>query len=694
MTAVQVREVESAIAARFSEVLDLSNAGAATPDQVLRSRGLAALALQLVTGEEPQECAEAVIDGFGDNGIDAVYADESTPRIVLVQTKFRGERKRQGGIDLGDMHIFLSGVRDLMNEQFDRFGGKLDAIAPRLSTLLHQSGTVIELVVGYTTDDDLSRPVRQALDDELRDANDGERELLRLRVIRLAELHRFSLDTATGSAVELEATLEQWGRLEKPYEAYYGTVSAHQVAYWYGRFGGRLFERNIRKALGMTKVNQRLVETLSEASGHFWYLNNGITVLCQKVLRAPAGAAQRSRGHFILQGVSVVNGAQTVMSIGEAARVTGRDPDPARVWIRIISLDACPADFASQITRATNTQNRVIDSDFVALDPTQERLCRDFALMLRKSYVVKRGEEAAAPDDGCTLQEATIALACAQPDLRYAVLAHHQLGKLWETGDDTDYRALFRPDVSAAEVWRWVQVNRQVEQAVLLVSTGATATERARAAHAIRLVVHLTMGELDRTRIADPLTDWDGHLEQAAELAPRVLALLHRHAESTFPDLPAVAVFRSIGRNRQLAALIKADLNTAQTEPALVRPAPAKGSLSIGEVVFHLSGRGSSARGRLQGNGLVVRAGSIAAREATPFLQYNASAITRREWLIEQGVLRPDFDRNALVLVRDEFFDSASQAAAVMLGRQSNGRTEWRTAEGLSINQVAENRPR
>jgi hypothetical protein len=50
-------------------------------------------------------------------------------------------------------------------------------------------------------------------------------------------------------------------------------------------------------------------------------------------------------------------------------------------------------------------------------------------------------------------------------------------------------------------------------------------------------------------------------------------------------------------------------------------------------------------------------------------------------------VLRPKKgDSSLLVLVQDQYFDTPSQAAAVLLGATMNGRTAWQTAEGFSLN--------
>jgi hypothetical protein len=69
-----------------------------------------------------------------------------------------------------------------------------------------------------------------------------------------------SRPNADGARIDLEVTIENWGFVTEPYEAYYGTVSADSVAAWYAAHADGLFEQNIRKPLGNTTVNQGLAE--------------------------------------------------------------------------------------------------------------------------------------------------------------------------------------------------------------------------------------------------------------------------------------------------------------------------------------------------------------------------------------------------------------------------------------------------
>lgn len=71
-----------------------------------------------------------------------------------------------------------------------------------------------------------------------------------------------------------------------------------------------------------------------------------------------------------------------------------------------------------------------------------------------------------------------------------------------------------------------------------------------------------------------------------------------------------------------------------------------------------------------------VRAGSRARRRCTS--KEDASYATLRARLEMDGVLVPSDDDRTMILPRDYVFGSPSAAAAVLLGRPSNGRLEWR----------------
>jgi hypothetical protein len=557
VTPLQVRQIATVIQRDYAAHLDLSDV-VDRPDSereaATLTRGLAAMAIRHLTACELSAAAESVIDGYGDNGLDAVAVDEEGLRVLVVQAKW--SRTGTKNIDLGDTHKFLAGLKALTNLDFGRFNQKLAPAIPAITDVLSEPGSKIELVVASTGPSQLSREVAQAFSDTCTELNEPG-EIAQLTVLGLSEMFRFLTEAIDGAEINLDVTLEQWGLLTEPYEAFYGTISAQAVGSWYDEYGERLFDRNIRRALGGTSVNTALVDTLCNRPHQFWYFNNGITVLCERIDAAIAGAPSRNSRLFRLQGVSVVNGAQTVASISGALKQCSSVAGAAQVWVRLISLEGCPDSFGTDVTRATNTQNAVENRDFVSLDPEQTRLRHEFTLVLGKTYAIKRGGPAPADDSGCSVVEAAVALACASDDPALSVYAKANVGRLWASTDAAPYTTLFYKGISAAEVWRSVQVLRRVDAILDGQQRIRWGRLKAIAMQGNRIVTHLVFRHMDRSGIDDPLTDWTDRLQKLPSLIIRILDQVTDVIETDFAENYVTSLFKNVGKCRYVVAEVK-----------------------------------------------------------------------------------------------------------------------------------------
>lgn len=99
-------------------------------------------------------------------------------------------------------------------------------------------------------------------------------------------------------------------------------------------------------------------------------------------------------------------------------------------------------------------------------------------------------------------------------------------------------------------------------------------------------------------------------------------------------------------------------------------------------------GRGVTATGHDTPQGFVVREGSHASRDEVQSLKDFPGVCKLRADLLARDVLVPD--GNALKFSQDYTFSSPSQASAVVLGRPSNGRTDWKDASGHTLKQLQE----
>ncbi|MGA6828851.1 GIY-YIG nuclease family protein [Nitrospira sp. NS4] len=105
--------------------------------------------------------------------------------------------------------------------------------------------------------------------------------------------------------------------------------------------------------------------------------------------------------------------------------------------------------------------------------------------------------------------------------------------------------------------------------------------------------------------------------------------------------------------------------------------------------ILTCQGRGVTATGNDTPQGFVVRQGSYAAHDEVQSLKEHFPGVIKlRADLLSRGVLVSD--GNALRFTQDYTFSSPSLASAVVLGRSSNGRTDWKDPSGRTLKQLQE----
>ncbi|MEV7550573.1 AIPR family protein [Amycolatopsis sp. NPDC089917] len=531
--ALQVRQVENALRtvyvdAGLLDANDLEGKLFEERNPRLLSRALTAQAVRIVTGFSPAEAALTVIDGVADQGIDAIAVVTSpNPHVYLVQAKWSKDGKAKS--ERSAVMELLTGLRLIDDEDFTPFNPRGRQLAEFAKTVMSQGPVPVTQVVALMRADDVTEGFRQALVHGEQEFN-RHGDVLRHRIILAAEMWESVRKDLAPRPVELSAQLFPWFSISSPYESYQGVVQAEQVAEWVGH-GTDLFNLNIRNPLGRTAINNELIDTLTEEPAHFWYFNNGVTILCESVEKTQQ--SMRSPHAYplglTLHGASVVNGAQTVRSVAEAV-VVDEVAASAQIGVRII-VTGQAKNFAKQTTQATNRQNRVEARDFIALDSSQAAILDEMRAELGLEYSVRRSELEPHPDTGCSVVEAACALACAHPDSQYAARIATTLDVLWERGSQGIYDVLFRPQPSAYLLWNAVQVLREVRRSLHRLRARYEGRGVALTEHGVYLLTHLVFRRLDTEAIDEP----DAKLEwaaQAVEKTPQLISEL----------LPAVAV--------------------------------------------------------------------------------------------------------------------------------------------------------
>jgi hypothetical protein len=149
---------------------------------------------------------------------------------------------------------------------------------------------------------------------------------------------------------------------------------------------GRLVARNIRFEVPKgRRVRGAIQHTYEKKPKDFWYLHNGLTILCEDFIEKNQTAT--------LVSPSVVNGAQTLYAIEKSAI----KDSPALVVVKAIrragetNEHVDDDQWVQKVIRGVNTQNKVDPSDFRSNDPEQAELQKKFNEQ-QVFYERKKGE--------------------------------------------------------------------------------------------------------------------------------------------------------------------------------------------------------------------------------------------------------------------------------------------------------------
>ncbi|TWI03265.1 AIPR protein [Flavobacterium tiangeerense] len=139
---------------------------------------------------------------------------------------------------------------------------------------------------------------------------------------------------------------------------------------------GFVFDLNIRKYLGkLGGVNKDILNTCtnSNLSPLFWFLNNGVTIICDKVDPVTDPDDPKVK----IENMQIVNGCQTATSLANALKEGHLQPD-TRLLLRIYETN--DLDLVDKIVLTTNNQNKITGRNLRANDITQLDLEKGFSM--------------------------------------------------------------------------------------------------------------------------------------------------------------------------------------------------------------------------------------------------------------------------------------------------------------------------
>jgi hypothetical protein len=352
--------------------------------------------------DNEKDAVAALAGDSGDQGVDALIIDDTAHAVFLVQGKFR-QTLHNKNESRADVMSFAQLAPTLANENETEFLALQENADENVADRLKQARQRIrrqgyKLWLYYVTLGKCSSRLHQQANQTVRSAEcsaaievfDGKKLMTVLRDYLdgvAPPIPTLDLEMEKGDGVDVKGVLQRYDN-DNDVDCWVFTMRGDSIARIFDHSGLRLFARNIRGFLGeSTSVNRGMSATLRDEPDHFFYYNNGITILCDRAERLTSKGSDFLR----VNNPQVINGQQT-------SRVLSAHPKEAAKASVLVKVMQVPRDaeaegdgfddLLSKIVAGTNWQNAISPSDLMSNDRTQielERTLRKLGyLYLRK----------------------------------------------------------------------------------------------------------------------------------------------------------------------------------------------------------------------------------------------------------------------------------------------------------------------
>lgn len=540
----------------FTGKIDLQDVNDRSTDDIFHTRSLSAFALVMRCGLDCDAAAKHITDGYHDIGIDAIYIDTAQKKLVLVQSKWR--QNGSGGISNHESNSFVNGIERIMSLDFVDCNAKIIAKKGEIHAALHDTDYQVEIVFCHTGDQKIHKYAMRPITKLLKATDDQTTELIKFIEITQQDIYEYLASGGENNNITIDdVCLSNWGSMSEPFKSYYGVTSALAIGEWYTKYGNKLFEKNIRYYKGSTDVNLGIKEILISQPEKFFYFNNGIKLLCKKITRKAVHSTDKDMGVFKLEGVSLVNGAQTTGVIGSIYSESQDSLKLAKILIQIVDTSDMPDEYTTKITKFSNTQNRIETKDFVSLDPEQERIRVELSLS-GIQYLYKTGSLITNSENQISLDEAIVSQACSLSELSIVALVKRNIGALTEDINRTPYKLLFNGHTDSFALYNGVLVLRLVDASIKKCELTATGRKRLVLIHGNRFLLHLVLQKLQ------VIEKYKTEYLKYNELEGQVNSLVEEYWEKVFDameekfrDAYPAYLFKNVSKLREIYAAIR-----------------------------------------------------------------------------------------------------------------------------------------
>lgn len=329
-------------------------------------------------GFDDETISEIMVDGPGDNGVDAIVYDNKSKHLDIFQFKFPGNVKNVGtDIPADDIQKTLSGLDLLMrNDSYTSYRSANDSFI-KFKNMLSEAEvysckiTFVSFNRGVTSNIEILHNYINRYKNDF--GNEVKYELYdRSRVCDLFD--RIQRKNNIEITLSYKSLYNMYSN-----DVFIGVVNAKLLIEGIKSDIKNIFDENIRLVEEKSHVNTNIKKTaISDESINFFCYNNGITLICEDARNSlPSNTIK-------LEGVSIINGCQTVNSLYEVYQ-EGSLKENVDLLVRIIKTS--DYEQRAKITEYLNTQTPVKESYFIS----NHTVIRDLQTkLLDKGYFLER----------------------------------------------------------------------------------------------------------------------------------------------------------------------------------------------------------------------------------------------------------------------------------------------------------------
>lgn len=340
------------------------------------SKAFAQLAMKQILEIDESEAYDCIVDGKNDFAMDGLYFAEPQNEffdIYIFQSKYSSKLDKNSGI--GEVEVIK------MIESLKKF---FALTTYDVNDLLHQKLVDINAIVSdfnipnfhiyfANNGQEWSQNTKKIIDDFLNESIENKKRFEFNYINHNTIFSIFEKNKPVDCFLNFSGKIVDEAINFK--RSFVGKVSVSNIHSLMQEYGTRILKQNVRDFLGLSKsVNNAIRSTLLDDAKRddFFFLNNGITMVCEKIDYATGFDSVKAK----IGNAQIINGGQTSKTI-EAVVAANPSIDFSNtfVLVRVYQIDMDNEnEFVDAITTATNSQNAIYAKDLKANDKIQLKI--------------------------------------------------------------------------------------------------------------------------------------------------------------------------------------------------------------------------------------------------------------------------------------------------------------------------------